>query len=80
MMSLKHHKVCSRRITDEHRLAYNMDSSWFIPSASSCLWYDDDNAKAEDILAQAWKFDLHGRVYSNTGTDDESEKEKRESR
>ena len=24
---LKHSKVCSRRITDEHRLVYNMDSN-----------------------------------------------------
>ncbi|MCC8126852.1 MAG: type II toxin-antitoxin system YoeB family toxin [Clostridiales bacterium] len=24
---LKHRKVCSRRITDEHRLTYNMDNN-----------------------------------------------------
>ncbi len=34
-----------------------MDSNWFIPSASSCSWYDDDNAEAEDVLTQAWKFE-----------------------
>lgn len=33
-----------------------MDSTWFIPSAASCSWYDDDSAEAEDILVQAWKF------------------------
>ena len=34
-----------------------MNSNWFIPSATACSWYDDDNAEAEDILAQAWKFE-----------------------
>ncbi|MDO4545001.1 MAG: hypothetical protein Q4C25_02490 [Bacillota bacterium] len=34
-----------------------MNSNWFIPSATSCCWYDDDNSEAEDILSQAWKFE-----------------------
>lgn len=30
-----------------------LKSAWFISSASSCLWEDEDGI--EDVLAQAWK-------------------------
>lgn len=30
-----------------------LKSAWFITSASSCLWEDEDGI--EDVLAQAWK-------------------------
>lgn len=32
-----------------------MKSKWFIESASSCFFYDDDGTY-EDVLSQAWKY------------------------
>lgn len=30
-------------------------SKWFLPFATSCQWYEDEAAPAEDVLSQAWK-------------------------
>lgn len=38
---LKHRKVCSRRITDEHRLVYNMDSNQNLLIYSCKYHYED---------------------------------------
>ncbi len=34
-----------------------MISEWFIECASSCIFYDDDGT-VEDVLSQAWKFNV----------------------
>ena len=39
--SLKYRKVCSRRITDEHRLVYNMDSNHNLIIYSCKYHYED---------------------------------------
>ena len=38
---LKHRKVCSRRITDEHRLTYNFDSNQNLIIYSCKFHYED---------------------------------------
>lgn len=38
---LKHRKACSRRITDEHRLTYNMDSNQNLIIYSCKYHYED---------------------------------------
>ena len=38
---LKYRKVCSRRITDEHRLTYNLDSNHNLIIFSCKFHYDD---------------------------------------
>ena len=38
---LKHRKVCSRRITDEHRLTYNFDSNRNLIIYSCKFHYED---------------------------------------
>lgn len=39
--ALKHRKACSRRITDEHRLTYNMDSNQNLIIFSCKFHYED---------------------------------------
>ena len=39
--ALKHRKMCSRRITDEHRLTYNMDVNQNLIIYSSKYHYED---------------------------------------
>ena len=39
--SLKYRKVCSRRITDEHRLTYNFDSNQNLVIYSCKFHYED---------------------------------------
>ena len=39
--TLKHRKACSRRITDEHRLVYNMDSNQNLIIYSCKYHYED---------------------------------------
>ncbi|MDD6215465.1 MAG: type II toxin-antitoxin system YoeB family toxin [Roseburia sp.] len=38
---LKHRKVCSRRITEEHRLTYNYDTNQN-PIIYSCMYHYED--------------------------------------
>jgi toxin YoeB len=38
---LKHRKMCSRRITDEHRLTYNMDNNQNLIIYSCKYHYED---------------------------------------
>lgn len=42
---LKHRKACSRRITDEHRLIYNMDSIQNLIIYSCKYHYEDQHFK-----------------------------------
>lgn len=39
-----------------------MNTKWFKNFSTSCYWYNDDDAEAEDILAQSWKFEQRGFV------------------
>lgn len=39
--ALKHKKACSRRITDEHRIIYNMDNNHNLIIYSCKYHYDD---------------------------------------
>ena len=46
---LKYRKVCSRRITDEHRLTYNFDSNQNL-IIYSCKFHYEDQHRIGDFL------------------------------